>query len=43
MKITALIIVILAAALSFGGTFTCNGSNNSDGFTRNPHTPVGNQ
>ena len=40
MKITTLLLIVLCAALSFGGSFTCNADNNSDGFTRNPRTPV---
>jgi hypothetical protein len=43
MRLATLLIVICCAALSFGGSFTCKGDNNSDDFTENPRTPVGNQ
>lgn len=31
--ITRLLLIILCAALGFGGTFTCKGEQNSDKFT----------
>ncbi|HZN10915.1 MAG TPA: hypothetical protein VFC61_04515 [Blastocatellia bacterium] len=43
MRFATLLIVILCAALSFGGSFTCKSDSNSDDFTQNPRTPVGNQ
>jgi hypothetical protein len=40
-KIRKLLLVIVCAALTFGGTFTCRTNNNSDDFTRNPSTGAG--
>jgi hypothetical protein len=37
-NITRLALIVLCAALCFGGSFTCKGSNNSDRFTANPNT-----
>ena len=34
MKPTTLLLIILCAALCFGGTFTCKGEQNSDRFTQ---------
>jgi hypothetical protein len=34
MKITTLILIVLCAVLSFGGSFTCKGEQNSDRFTQ---------
>ena len=31
---TTLLLVVLCAALSFGGSFTCKGEQNSDRFTQ---------
>lgn len=36
-----LLIVVVCAALAFGGTFTCRSNNNSDDFTANPSTGAG--
>ena len=33
MKLTHLLLIVLCAALCFGGTFTCKGEQNSDRFT----------
>ena len=38
-NITRLALIVLCAALCFGGSFTCAGSNNSDRFTENPSIP----
>jgi hypothetical protein len=35
---TTVVLIILFAAIAFGGTFTCKASNNGDNFTRNPST-----
>jgi hypothetical protein len=35
---THVAMTILCAAMAFGGTFTCKGSNNGDSFTRDPST-----
>ncbi len=43
MRYTTLCLIVLCAALSFGGSFTCEGSSNSEDFTENPRTPVGNR
>lgn len=40
MRLKTLLIVILFASLSLGGSFTCRGENNSDNFTANPRTPI---
>ena len=32
--ITTLLLIVLCAALSFGGSFTCKGEQNSERFTR---------
>ena len=32
------LLVIVCAALAFGGTFTCRSDNNSGSFTSNPST-----
>lgn len=32
--ITTLLLIVLCAALSFGGSFTCKGEQNSDRFTQ---------
>jgi hypothetical protein len=40
MKARNLILVILLALFSFGGTFTCKATNDSDGFTEKPATPA---
>ena len=36
---TRLALIVLCAALCFGGSFTCKGSTNSSDFTQNPSTP----
>ena len=36
-----LLIVVVCAALAFGGTFTCRSDNDSDEFTSNPNTGAG--
>ena len=33
-NISTLLLIILSAALSFGGSFTCKGEQNSDRFTQ---------
>ena len=33
-----LVLVIICAAMAFGGTFTCRADNNSSSFTSNPNT-----
>ena len=33
-NITTLLLILLCAALSFGGSFTCKGEQNSDRFTQ---------
>ncbi len=43
MKLATLLLTVLCAAMCFGGSFTCNANNNSDDFTANPRTPVGNR
>ena len=41
MKLWRNILMLIAlAALSFGGSFTCKASTNSDKFTENPRTPA---
>ncbi len=35
-RLTTVLLVVLCAALSFGGTFTCKGEQNSDRFTHHP-------
>ena len=40
MNLTRLLLVVLCAALCFGGSFTCKADNNSDDFTQNPRTPL---
>ena len=32
------LLVIVCAAMAFGGTFTCTNDNNSGSFTRDPNT-----
>jgi hypothetical protein len=34
MTYTRLLLIVLCAALCFGGTFTCRGDQNSDRFTQ---------
>ena len=34
MKIATFILIVLCVALSFGGSFTCKGEQNSDRFTQ---------
>ncbi len=34
MKCTTLLLIVLCAALSFGGTFNCKADQDSDRFTR---------
>ncbi len=34
MKWTTLLLTVLCAVLSFGGSFNCKGEQNSDRFTR---------
>ena len=41
IRIRDLLLIIICAALAFGGTFTCRGSTNSDEFTSNPSTGAG--
>ena len=36
MKPITLVLIILCAALSFGGSFECRGEQNSDRFTHHP-------
>ena len=38
MKLTRLILIILCAALAFGGTFTCKSSTDSDDHTSIPRS-----
>ena len=33
-RLTTLLLIVLCAALSFGGSFTCKGEQNSDRFTQ---------
>ena len=40
MNLRNLLIVLLLAAFSFGGTFTCTSSSDSDKHTENPTTPA---
>jgi len=40
MKTRNLILVILLALFSFGGTFTCTSTTGSDEFTEKPATPA---
>ena len=35
-----IVLTIMLAALTFGGSFTCKSSNDSDEFTANPTTPA---
>lgn len=42
MRVSTLLLIVLCGVLSFGGSFTCKGDNNSDDFTESPRTPVGN-
>ena len=41
VRIRNLLLIIVCAALTFGGTFTCRTNNNSDDFTSNPSTGAG--
>ncbi len=36
MRITTLILLVLCAALCFGGSFNCKADQNSDQFTHHP-------
>ena len=40
-RLRNLLLIIVCAALTFGGTFTCRGSTDSDEFTSNPNTGAG--
>ena len=40
MKLRTILLILICAALSFGGSFTCRSDNNSDDFTENPQTGV---
>jgi hypothetical protein len=37
MKFTKLILIVLLAAIAFGGTFTCKDSNNDNSVTVKNH------
>jgi len=41
VRVKNLLLIIVCAALAFGGTFTCRSSTNSDEFTSNPSTGAG--
>jgi hypothetical protein len=34
-----ILLLLVVAALSFGGSFTCKSSSDGDHFTSNPRTP----
>jgi hypothetical protein len=38
-NLTTLALIVLCAALCFGGSFTCKGGTNGTKFTQNPSTP----
>jgi hypothetical protein len=38
VRATTVLLVVLCAAMTFGGTFTCKGSNNGSDYTKNPST-----
>ena len=40
MRVRNLLVLILLALFSFGGTFTCKSDNDSDDFTDKPTTPA---
>jgi hypothetical protein len=39
MRLRNLILLVVIAALTFGGTFTCRATQDSSKFTENPQTP----